>query len=420
MPVGKKANGRIRTGRFGPGFVITAAFIGPGTVITCSSAGISFGVTLIWCLLLAGIMAFVMQEMSVRLGLGSGSDLASMLRQISERRWIVLLLGATVAVSICLGCIAYQAGNLLGGAAGIANIFGGDLRIWVLAQCAVATLLLWTGKYKHVEKFLLVLVAIMSVCFIMTAAVFFPNPSIIIGQLINLSVPLEAFPMILALIGTTVVPYNLFLHSKIVREKWLDKSNIGWARRDLFAAVLIGIAVSMAIMISLAGLAERSGGTEEGIANIADLVRVVRGGLGETGVGIFGMGLWAAGMTSAITAPLAAAYTVAGLAGWTKEDQKTKFRMIWLAVMASGIIFAITSTQPVMLIMAAQALNGLMLPLVSVLLLIALNNKKKMGSLRNSFGANIITFLIVLIITVLSCRALMGVVDTVRKAFGSE
>jgi manganese transport protein len=394
---------RRAKGRFGPGFVIAAAFIGPGTVITCTSSGTGFGTDLLWALLFAGVTTLVLQEMAVRLGLTTGKDLATNLREVAVGRWQRVFICVLAAAAIVFGCAAYQVGNLVGGAAGISVILGGDLWIWVVVQTAVAVTLLWTGKYVYIERFLTSLVALMCFCFILAAVVFAPAlPSVLHGLFIP-SLPSGSLLTVLALIGTTVVPYNLFLHSRIIGEKWSGKGELGTARIDLLLAVAIGIAASISISVTAAGALK---GTE--INDVVSFAGPLRKLLGWFGSGVFGFGLWAAGMTSAITAPLAAAYTVAGVSGWGKDAKHPGFRAIWLVVIAIGVFFAVTSARPIPLIVTAQALNGIILPLAAVFLLLTMNSRRRLGELRNGIAANIFGVAFLLVVAALSVRYLLS------------
>ena len=394
--------------RFGPGFVITAAFIGPGTVITCTASGAQYGSALIWALIFAGLTTIVLQEMAVRMGLATGKDLATNLREVSSNEVARVFFGVIAAGSIAVGCAAYQAGNLAGGAAGISVMLGGDEKLWVLLQAAIAAGLLWTGSYAYIEKILMTLVALMGLCFVVTAVIFAPALAEVFAAIIQPTIPDGAMLNVLALIGTTVVPYNLFLHSRIVGEKWRDRSNLGAARWDLLLAVAIGVAASVAIMLTAAGALA---GTDVG--NISGMARPLRSLLGPFGSAVFGIGLWAAGMTSAITAPLASAYTVAGASGWGRDHRHAGFRAVWIAVLATGVVFVLLSARPVPLIVAAQALNGIILPFAAVFMLILMNRKEKMGELANRPLANVIAVVFLLVVAALSARYILGAVGLI-------
>ncbi len=243
-------------GQLGPGFLVTAAFIGPGTVTTASVAGASFGYALLSAVLLSVFATVVLQEMSGRLGLVTGQGLGEALRGSFTRplvRWAVLLL---VVAAIACGNAAYQTGNVTGAALGLEELTGWSGRTWSLLIGVAAFLLLLMGVYQTVERTLMVLVLGMSCCFLVTAAMVGPHLGDLVRGLFFVDFPSGAGKTVIALIGTTIVPYNLFLHASVVSQKWsagdeLDQS-LRHCRRDTILAVGLGGCVTMAILVTSA------------------------------------------------------------------------------------------------------------------------------------------------------------------------
>jgi manganese transport protein len=228
-----------KKGGWGPGFLVTAAFIGPGTVTTCTLAGAQFGFSLIWALVFATLATVILQEMAGRLALGSKMNLAEALRaypRSSASGWGFILL--TIA-AITFGCTAYEAGNIIGGSLGLQIISGLDRQVWGAIISAVAVIILSLKGYRIIEVILITLVFIMSAAFIGTAIIIKPD---IIGILKGTlpSFPANSLYLIIGLIGTTVVPYNLFLHSAAVKEKWKSKDALSSMRKDLWVAIPVG------------------------------------------------------------------------------------------------------------------------------------------------------------------------------------
>lgn len=160
-----------RIKNIGPGALIAAAFIGPGTVTACTLAGANYGYTLLWALLFATVATIVLQEMSARLGLVTQQGLGETLRiMLSQSIWKWPLFGL-IMVALYLGNAAYEAGNLSGAALGIEALTDQSqsvYRIYVLLISLLAGILLWRGSYKHIERILLMLVALMALAFIGT------------------------------------------------------------------------------------------------------------------------------------------------------------------------------------------------------------------------------------------------------------
>ncbi len=396
-----------RGGRWGPGFLVAAAFIGPGTVTTASVAGASFGTALLWALLFSTVATIVLQEMAARLGVVTGLGLGEAVRRrwaSGPARWgaVALVVGA-----VAIGNAAYQTGNLLGGGLGLAGLTGVSARVWAPVIAGAAALLLWTGSYRVVERGMALLVTVMSVVFLVTAAVVLPGIDGVLEGLFVPRVPSGALLATVALVGTTVVPYNLFLHASAVGERWRGEEDLGRARMDLLVSIGLGGAVSMAVLLTAAG----AGGGE--VSTAAEMARALEPVLGRWAAGFFGVGLFAAGMTSSVTAPLAAAYATAGALGWSRDLRSPRMRAVWGGVILFGAVLATLGVQPVPAILFAQAANGVLLPAVAVFLLVAVNDGRWMGGRRNGWAANLLGGLVVLVAAGLGVR---GVLAALRGA----
>lgn len=388
----------------GPGAIVAAAFIGPGTVTTATLAGAGFGTTLLWALTFSTIATLVLQEMAARLGLVTGEGLGEAVRVQFPAGLRRLAAVALVISAVALGNAAYETGNLLGAALGVNGIAGGDTR-WIAAAIgAVAAGLLWTARYKVIERFLVGLVVLMSVVFLATAAVLAPP----LGEVVRgMFVPLlpedpAALVTAIGLIGTTVVPYNLFLHAAAVSEKWPGTDWLPTARLDLGIAIILGGIVSMAIVVTSA---TALGGTGSEVSSAADMAAQLEPVLGAWARVFFAAGLLAAGLTSAITAPLAAAYATAGAMGWKRDLHSPKLRMVWAGVILAGVLSAVSGVRPVPAILFAQVANGLLLPFIAVFLLIAVNDRERMQGWKNGVIANIVGVIVVLVAAGLGLRA---------------
>ena len=292
----------------GPGTLIAAAFIGPGTVTICTQAGVKFGFSLLWALLISIVSAAILQEMAARLGLVFGKGLAEAIKSELRNKW--LKNGAIILIisAILIGNSAYQAGNISGGVLGLQTIFPdtiimiGKFSVNYLYAIlgTIAFVILFIGNYKVLERVLVALVLLMSISFILTAILTQPNLWSVLKGLFIPSQPDNSLWTILGLIGTTVVPYNLFLHASLVREKWNGENDLKMARKDTFISIGLGGLVSIAIVICAAAVQFST------INNGADLAKGLEPLFGNSARYFLGIGLFAAGITSAITAPMAA------------------------------------------------------------------------------------------------------------------
>ncbi|MCP4247094.1 MAG: divalent metal cation transporter [bacterium] len=380
---------------FGPGLLVTAAFIGPGTVTTASQAGASFGFAIAWALIFAVLATIVLQEMSARLGLVTRRGLGEALRDT-----IATPLGRTLTVmlvvaAIAFGNAAFEMGNIAGAALGLEALTGTSYRLWVLLVGIGAGAILMTGVYRIIERLLIGLVLLMSVLFVSTAVIVRPDLSQILHGMLVPGVPPGALLTVIALIGTTVVPYNLFLHASAVGEKWptsvpLERA-LSQSRWDTCLSVILGGLVALAIMVTAAACYPL--GTK--LESAGTMARQLEPLLGPTAKACFAIGLLAAGVTSAITAPLAAAYATSGALGWNAGLGDRKFRAVWATIIVIGTALALAGYHPVTAIIFAQAANGLLLPVVAVFLLLAVNRTNLLGRHTNSLIANVLGIVVV-------------------------
>jgi len=402
---------RLRTS-IGPGIFITAAFIGPGTVTTCTIAGADFGYVLLWTLLFAVIATYILQEMCGRIGLIGGMGLGEALNRELPGRVIRIIGIIMVVCAIGIGNAAYQTGNILGAALGLSSLtrinvihlYLIDVGLWPIIIGVISFFLLWFGTYKSLEKVFAGFVAIMSLCFIITAVMIKPD---FIGLIKGMFLPRlteNNLYIALGLVGTTIPPYNFFLYASIIKEKWSGKKDLGAARLDMFTAVLIGGIISMAIVVTASAAFFGKNIIIEGAGDMANQLEPLLGTWAKAAIAI---GLFGAGMSSAMTAPLAAGYAISGTLRWKSSLKDTRFRIIWCTVLFTGVFFSSIGLKPVPAIIFAQVANGIILPVVAVFLLYIMNNKRLLGEHVNSLRANIIGGIIILITIVLGARGIM-------------
>lgn len=397
--------------RLGPGLLVTAAFIGPGTITTASVAGANFGFALIWTLLFSVIATILLQSMAARLGVATGHDLASALRTTIQTPVFKALAAILVISAIGIGSAAYEAGNLTGASLGLQEIVPSvSPFLWTPLIAILSAVLLYTGKHKVIEGALIVLVVLMSIVFISTLVMAAPSLTAILKGFIP-SLPEESITTVLALIGTTIVPYNLFLHSGVLAEKH-DKNNdmqkvIKETNLDTGISITLGGVITLAIL-STASVAFY--GTEAGKISAANMAVQLEPLLGSMAHYFFALGLCAAGLTSAITAPLAGAYAVCGMLGWSTQMSNTRFKLVAITILLFGAFVASLGLDPVAVIIFAQAANGLLLPIVTAYLVWLVNQKTVMGDYTNSMLVNLVTLPVLVLIFGLSSIKLFSLI----------
>ena len=389
--------------RFGPGWAVTAAFIGPGTVTTMTVAGAQFGHALLWAILLSVVIAIILQEMTGRAAIARGAGFGTILRERFQGPFRTMIIGLVIA-AIFVGNAAFQIGNIAGASLGLQVVIGGPFPLLALIVAVSAFLALWFAAAQRIDLILRSAVALMGAAFLATLFLV-PLDWADIARGLTPRIPGGALLLVLATIGTTVVPYNLFLHSSLVKEVGWRATDLVYMRRDTIIAVAVGGLLTSAILLTSASLLE---GTT--IRDAHGMALQLDPLLGPFASKAFGSGLFLAGMTSAITAPIAAAYAVTQVLGgkWTEGGiTGFRFRFVWITVVAAGLIpeavsFLVT-IDVIGLILVAQALNGILLPFLAVLLVVVANHRS-MGGLRNRIVGNVAAALACLVAIFLGAR----------------
>ena len=387
----------------GPGVLIAAAFIGPGTVTLCTIAGASFGYSLIWAIILSTFSTIVLQEMSLRIGLVTRMNLAEVIRTSIKskilNRFIILL----IISSILIGNTAYEAGNITGASLGISAIINYESINYIPVFIGlIAFVILYQGDYKILEKSLVSLVIVMSISFFITAIMTKPDITSLLKGIFKPQINSSNLIVVLGLIGTTVVPYNIFLHSSLVSEKWNSIEKLKVARIESFISILLGGLVSLSIIITAASVSNQN------VTGVIDLAKGLEPLYGKFAIYFLGLGLFASGITSSITAPLAAAYVAKSCFGWNNSLKSKRFRLVWIFILITGVFVSMIKINPIEIIKFAQFSNSLLLPIIAIILLWLINDKNIISSKFNYKYQNIFGVFIVIISLVLGIKGLIS------------
>lgn len=212
---------------------------------------------------------------------------------------------------------------------------------------------------------------------------------------------------VIALIGTTVVPYNLFLHASLAKKKWKSESDLPIAKKDTLVAVILGGTVSMCIIIAASAIQKQS------ITNTSDLALGLEPLFGSFAKYFLAIGLFAAGITSAITAPLAAAFVASGCLGWESDLKSKKFKSVWMVIVVLGVVFSSIGFKSIEIIKFAQVANGLLLPIIAGFLLWVMNKSSVLGTYVNSKLQNFFGLIILVITIFLGLKGILSVFNAI-------
>lgn len=378
--------------------VIAAAFIGPGTVTTAASAGASFQYQLIWAMIFSTLACLVLQEAAARIAIVTGQSLGQNIRQQFKTGIIAWIIG----VSIFLGCLAYEAGNILGALSGIVLIATG-LPAWIFTLLIgiTAFVVLYLGRSSTVANILGVLVGVMGLAFFIAAFSLSIDPIALLRGAVTPSIPNGSTVIVLGLIGTTIVPYNIFLGSSLAEGQTLKQMRSG-----LTLSVLIGGVISISVILVGAQLiAEFS---------FQALYQYLISQNGSVMGWLFAIGLFAAGFTSTITASMAGALTIKSVHPKGKDwnESSIRYRRLWATILLVGVIVGLSGIKPIPVIILAQAANGLILPLLTFVIWIVINSDK-MGQEKNSILTNVFMAI------TLGVSSVLGLLNVLKASYSA-
>lgn len=385
--------------------VVSAAFIGPGTITTAAKSGSLFGTDLLWALLFSTFACLILQEAAARLTILSGKNLGEAIREITGSPGRAGFSSYIIGISIYTGAVAYETGNLIGAREGLQLVLPGKSLLFIVIIGAVSGLILFIPSLKIIARIMGVMVMILGIAFLVAAIRVMPPLQEVAGGLFRFRIPANSQGplLILGLIGTTIVPYNLFLGSGLTAPKTELKS----MRTGLSVSIILGGIFSMAVLIVGTVITDHFGFSQ------------LAGALGKSGTYLLGTGLFAAGFTSGITAPLAAAITLRSLFGNHKPGKWANngiyFRASWLIVLITGLFFAVIELEPIPAIILAQALNGLILPLVSFFLAWLIN----MTGLTGKPNSNLNNFLLGITLAVSLSIGMKNLITAIEKLSGT-
>ena len=362
--------------RLGPGLLVTAAFIGPGTVVTASKAGAERGCGLLWTVIFASIGAIVLQSLAARLGILRGQGLGESIREVWIDSPFLKIAVSLIVIAIGIGNAAYQTGNLTGAAIGIKSGVGGSAPAWVCLLMLGSSLVVLVGRYRILHRVLVALVVLLSLSFVTAATCAMPSFDRILRGAMVPRFHTDDLTLVLAMIGTTIVPYNLFLHASAAASTWSDDGvaeSIRQSNWDTTLSVALGGIVTASISVTACTAFFDQQVPWTSTDNIAQQLQPTLGNFSSIA---FAVGLFAAGLTSSITAPIATAYAMCGCFNWPADPSSLRFRCVAISVVGIGGATALSlNRSPSSIIVLAQLTNGLLLPIIAAFMLIVVSRR---------------------------------------------
>lgn len=396
----------------GPGAIMAAAIIGPGTITTASTQGANYGYTSLWLIMAACIIAYFFQEPAIRITVGRGEDVLVGIREHIGKR-----MAKFMYLVLFVGSIAFQSGNLGGASMALSYFLPGTSNLfWAITMSAAALLLIWFNKYSIIENANKILIMLMVLAFLITALYSGPSIGTLLSKGFTFNIPGGNATLALGLLATTVTPNLLVGYSGFLRKKHTNlgenrKNLIKLTRFDLMSSMFITFLVTGSIIIT-AGTLLHPTGIE--IKSAGDMAVQLSPILGRFAGVFFSLGLWAAAFSSVLY-QVSLHNMLLPKAFELSDDPKAKHNLIVtaLVILIPIIIIAFLGSSPVSLIIAAQVLNGVALPLVFILGWILCNKKEFMGEYSNNTKQNVIMGIITSFTVIFAINALVGVFNKI-------
>lgn len=401
----KKYTWKEKLAAIGPGAVIVGSFIGPGTVVTATRAGANYGYTLLWTIVFSFVAVMLLQSMSAKLGILTQKGLAQNIVEVfaphkALQKFIVYL----TAIALTLGGFAYAGGDLTGTSIGLSALIGIPPNFIAPVWGIVILIIVSLRDIKWLEKLLCICVGFMALVFVVTMFVVKPDFGAVFRGMIP-HIPQGGLIYCLSLIGTTIGPQNIFIHSVSAKRTWNKPEQLSLSRFDIGMTMGVGALITISILVTSA--TTMMGYTVQSAADIAIQLEPLLGGFAKT---FLCLGLVAAGFSSAIITPLGVTYVLGGFFGWKLDRSDKRFFWTNIVVITFGIVIAATGYNPMSIIIAAQAFNGAVLPLVVIVLVYITSKKSVLGEYANkpaAIAGGAVIGLITIILGVLSIVSLL-------------
>jgi manganese transport protein len=394
----------------GPAYLVSVGYMDPGNWATDLAGGSKFGYSLVWVLLMSNLMALLLQGLSARLGIVRRRDLAQANREtypklVNYALWFL----AEIAIAAC------DLAEVLGMAIGLQLLTGLPL-IWGVSLTVLDTfLLLYLQKMgmRKMEAFIIALVAIVAICFLIEIVLAKPGIAEVSKGFIPSLQNNEALYIAIGIIGATVMPHNLYLHSALVQTRKIDRTDEGikqalkFNRIDTTIALNVAFLVNAAILILAATVFFKTGNSD--VAEIKEAHRLLPGFLGNAAPVLFAVALIAAGQSSTITGTLAGQIIMEGYLSLRINPMLRRLITRLLAIIPALIVIAIYGESNVdSLLVFSQVILSLQLGFAIIPLIHFVSDKKTMGSFAIKPIVQVAAWLIATVLIYLNLKMLVN------------
>lgn len=384
----------------GPGIITGSVDNDAGGITTYSLAGANYGYQLLWTLIPAFVVLLVVQEMNARMGIVTGKGLADLIREN---------FGVKITFYIFIGLLIADIGNTATEFAGVA----GSMQVFDISKyisVPLAALGIWflvvKGSYKSSEKIFLVF-SLFLLSYVFSALMANPDWKEVGTALTHPHVEsnMAYLSMVIGIIGTTIAPWMQFYMQSAVIEKGLKIEDYKYVIWDVLIGSLITVVVAFFIIIACAATLNKNGIQ---INEAKDAAMALKPFAGELASFVFGFGLFIASIFSATILPLATAFYICEAFGFEagvnkKLKEAPEFYALFTAIIVIGVIIILIPGAPLIQIsLWSQIINGMLLPVVLICMMLMVNNKDLMGEHVNSLTKNLVGWVTIVVLIILT------------------
>jgi manganese transport protein len=397
----------------GPGYMISVGYMDPGNWATDLAGGSRFGYTLLSVIMISNLMAILLQALSARLGIATGRDLAQACRDAYPRP-----VGIVLWVACELAIVACDLAEVIGTAIALKLLFGIPLigGALITALDAFLVLMLMNKGFRFLEAFIVALLIVIATCFLIQIVLAAPPVAAVLGGFVPsreiVSNP-EMLYIAIGIIGATVMPHNLYLHSSIVQTRQFERNDKGrraairWATADSTIALMLALFVNAAILVVAAAVFHANGKTN--IAEIEDAYGLLSPllGVGIASV-LFAVALLASGLNSTVTATLAGQIVMEGFLDLRLPSWARRLVTRAIAIVPVVVVTAFYGERgTAQLLILSQVILSMQLPFAVIPLVQFVSDRKKMGSFAISRPVAVLAWGVAAIILVLNVKLLL-------------
>lgn len=398
----------------GPGYMVSVGYMDPGNWATDLAGGASFGYTLLFVIMLSNLMAILLQALAARLGIVTGRDLAQACRDNYSRP-----VNLALYVACELAIIACDLAEVIGTAIALQLLFGIPLigGALIAALDAFLLLILMNRGFRYLEAFIIALLIVIFGCFAIQIAAASPPIGAVLEGLLIPSPEIVTNPGMLyvaiGIIGATVMPHNLYLHSSIVQTRAYERNDAGrrhairWATTDSTIALMLALFVNASILIVSAVAFHETG--HQDVAEIGQAFQLLAPllGLGAASI-LFAIALLASGLNSTVTATLAGQIVMEGflrlrLPHWARRLLTRAVAIVPVVVVTA--LYGESGTAK--LLVLSQVILSMQLPFAVIPLVRFVTDRKKMGQFTISRPIAVLAWIVAAIILTLNIKLLL-------------